>query len=196
MLIVCASAKYPLALLNHVLDNLGDDLGIGYDIGCGFAETADRSKMVGPKVRSRRAKITPNAFHGWLHHRLCQVQHHPLYQDGYGIEDLEEMERIFSSSNNVARCTRFASIFHWMQFFDLHFSQWDSDKYEELSMYSNNSYPIRALIDCRQLFVQQLSAGHQDHRRFQPGCREAEGGPEYFRRRFDILAEGRSIVPP
>ena len=44
------------------------------------------------------------------------------------------MERVFSSTNSVARGIRYASQFHWFQSLDLHLMQWDEDKYTELSV--------------------------------------------------------------
>ena len=79
-------------------------------------------------------KVVVNAFHGFARNRICQLQNHPLYLTGFGIEDLETCERIFSSSNSAAVLIRHASLFHWTQYLDLHFDQWDSDKYLELSM--------------------------------------------------------------
>lgn len=76
-----------------------------------------------------------NAFHGWSHNRLCQLYNHPLYTDGVGIEDLETMECIFSASNAVAPCIWLATRYHWMQALDLHFQQWDEDKYNELGVH-------------------------------------------------------------
>ncbi|KIK12282.1 hypothetical protein PISMIDRAFT_18846 [Pisolithus microcarpus 441] len=64
---------------------------------------------------------------------MCQLENHPLYQSGFGNEDLETCERIFSSSNNMAPLICHTSEFHWKQFLDLHFNQWDVDKYLELS---------------------------------------------------------------
>jgi hypothetical protein len=116
-----------------MLDTQVDDQALGYDIGCAFSQTVKNSPMLSDKAAKKRIIINPNTFHGWLHNRLCQLSNHPLYQPGYGIEDLEVLERVFSSSNGVARCTRFGTPFHWMQYFDLHFNQWDEDKYEALS---------------------------------------------------------------
>ncbi|EMD33917.1 hypothetical protein CERSUDRAFT_97846 [Gelatoporia subvermispora B] len=110
-------AKYPLAIVDWILDVHHDQCGCGYDIGCAFNETANNSAKVGPKLYN-----------------------HPLYILGYGIEDLEGMERVFSSSNTVARCIRYASLFHYLQFLDLHFSQWDEDRYSELSRFLYNNY--------------------------------------------------------
>lgn len=45
------------------------------------------------------------------------------------------MERVFSASNAVARTTRYATQYHWTQALDLHFQQWDDDKYRELSKF-------------------------------------------------------------
>jgi hypothetical protein len=127
-------AKYPLAIVDHLLDTLGDDLAVGYDIGCTFESTLKGSKMVGAKAERQKLSSPLNAFHGWAHNRLCQLLNHPLFRQGLGLEDLEVLERIFSASNSVARCVRFASRFTWKQFLDLHFQQWDEDKYAELSM--------------------------------------------------------------
>ncbi|KAI0771436.1 hypothetical protein BC629DRAFT_1531885 [Irpex lacteus] len=133
-------AKYPLAITNHILDvHDDDDMTIGYDIGCAFTGTASRSSL-GPRVKARRLKFVVNAFHGYAHNRLCQTMHHILYQPGCGIEDLETMERVFSASNNVARTIRYASQFHWAQALDLHFRQWDEEKYHELSRFLYNNY--------------------------------------------------------
>lgn len=55
--------------------------------------------------------------------------------DGFSIEDLEVMEQIFSASNGVARTIRYATKYHWMQALDLHFRQWDEEKYLEISLY-------------------------------------------------------------
>ncbi|KAI0818788.1 hypothetical protein BC629DRAFT_1588119 [Irpex lacteus] len=134
-------AKYPLAITNHTLDVHDDmDITIGYDIGCAFTGTANRSALLGPRVQSRRLSFVVNAFHGYAHNRLCQTMHHITYKPGCGIEDLETMERIFSASNNVARTIRYASQFHWKQALDLHFRQWDEEKYYELSRFLFNNY--------------------------------------------------------
>lgn len=109
------------------------DIGIGYDIGCAFEATVAKSPLLRDIAKRRGVTFVVNAFHGYAHNRLCQVHHHPLYKEGFGLEDLETMERIFSSSNEVARTIRYASYFHWKQALDLHFTQWDEDKYAELS---------------------------------------------------------------
>lgn len=121
--------------MDKILDVHGDDTGMGYDIGCSFTKTALASKLVGPKLVGKRMRFVVCAFHGYAHNRLCQLSYHPLYLDGYGLEDLEGMERVFSLSNTAARLVRYASRFHWLQYLDLHFLQWDDDRYAELSQY-------------------------------------------------------------
>ena len=79
-------------------------------------------------------QLVVNAFHGHAHNRMCQLQYHPLYLPGTGLEDFETCEHVFSSSNATAGLIRHASHFHYVQFLKLHFSQWDADKYAELSM--------------------------------------------------------------
>jgi hypothetical protein len=64
---------------------------------------------------------------------VCQLQNHPLYLLGFGLEDLATCECVFAGSNPATRLIRHASYFHWLQFIDLQFDQWDKDKYAELS---------------------------------------------------------------
>ncbi|KAI6149057.1 hypothetical protein EDD17DRAFT_1766528 [Pisolithus thermaeus] len=132
-------AKYGLAAVSRLLDVCGEDQAVGHDVGCASKKTIASSSL-GNEVQEKRLKVVVNAFHGFAHNRLCQLENHPLYQVGFGNEDLETCERIFSSSNNTAPLIRHASEFHWKQFLDLHFSQWDSDKYLELSRFLYNNY--------------------------------------------------------
>lgn len=92
-----------------------------------------RSHLLGQKAESQRLQVFVNAFHGWAHNRLCQLKYHPLYRVGVGLEDLETLEHVFSSSNSIAGPIRHATSFHWLQAVDLHFHQWDDEKYQELS---------------------------------------------------------------
>ncbi|KAG1788605.1 hypothetical protein EV424DRAFT_1356054 [Suillus variegatus] len=126
-------AKYGLAAVNKVLDVCGNDQAIGHDIACSSRKTIATSS-IGPKAKELRLQLVVNAFHGFSHNRRCQLENHPLYLTGLGIEDLETCERIFASSNSTAPLIRHASHFHWVQFLDLHFDKWGTDKYLELSM--------------------------------------------------------------
>ncbi|KAH7902808.1 hypothetical protein BJ138DRAFT_967043, partial [Hygrophoropsis aurantiaca] len=125
-------AKYGLASVNRLLDVCGKDQALGHDIGCASKVTIAASS-VGAKAKNLGLQVAVNAFHGFAHNRRCQLRNHPLYLEGFGIEDLETCERIFSSSNSAAILIRHASHFHWTQYLDLHFNQWDNDKYLELS---------------------------------------------------------------
>ncbi len=126
------SAKYALATVDRLLNELGDDQTIGHDIACSFSATL-RDSSISEKVKKHRLSMSVNAFHGHAHHRMCQLQNHPLYRTILGLEDLETCERVFSASNAVARVIRFASHFHWKQFLDLHFKQWNEDRYLDIS---------------------------------------------------------------
>ncbi|KAI0676054.1 hypothetical protein C8Q78DRAFT_1074995 [Trametes maxima] len=97
-------AKYPLAIVAKALDTLGRRLLIGYDIGCTFGGTISRSSL-GPEFRVIA---------------------------GTGIEDLGGMERIFSSSNQLASVVRYASKYLRRLLIDMYFKQWDEDKYLNL----------------------------------------------------------------
>lgn len=126
------SAKYALATANKLIDVYGPNGITGYDIGCSFSKTVAASSIAN-KVKRLNHRFIVNSFHGHAHNRRCQLQYHTLYQEGLGIEDLETCERVFSGSNAVAPLIRHASYFHWLQFIDLQFDQWDQDWYQELS---------------------------------------------------------------
>ncbi|KAG1856478.1 hypothetical protein F4604DRAFT_1590377 [Suillus subluteus] len=136
-------AKYGLAVTNRLLDICGNDQALGHDIGCSSRKTIAASS-IGARAKALNLIVAVNSFHGYAHNRCCQLQNHPLYLEGFGNEDLETCERIFSSSNSAAVLIRHASHFHWTQFLDLHFDQWDRDKYLELSRFLCNNY-VQAL---------------------------------------------------
>jgi len=60
--------------------------------------------------------------------------------EGAGLEDLETMERVFSSLNAVAVVMRYASAYHRRVFIDMFFQQWDDDKYQNLGLMLFNNY--------------------------------------------------------
>lgn len=126
-------AKYPLALLNHLMSVLGENGGCAYDIGCAFAKTLASSSL-GPRALALNLRMMVGAFHGHAHNRRCQLDWHPMYIDGTGHTEGEGCEHVFASSNELARSTRHASAFHRHQTIEEHFSFWDEDKYAALSM--------------------------------------------------------------
>ncbi|KAG2058708.1 hypothetical protein BDR06DRAFT_980166 [Suillus hirtellus] len=119
-------AKYALATTNKILDVYRPHGATGYDIGCLYSTTVHCFLV--------------NSFHGHAHNCHCQLEFHPLYQKGLGLEDLETCERIFSALNAVSPIICHAAYFHWLQFIDLHFNQWDQDKYLELSKFLCDNY--------------------------------------------------------
>jgi hypothetical protein len=120
--------KYPLAMVRHLIDHYGADIGIGYDIMCAFWKTLRRSSL-GADVTAMRFRGVVPAFHGHAHNRACQIGWHPLYVDGVGLEDFEECERTFALSNHLASSTRLATVFHRQQQIEEHFQFHDQDKH-------------------------------------------------------------------
>ncbi|KAG2127666.1 hypothetical protein DEU56DRAFT_758550 [Suillus clintonianus] len=92
------------------------------------------------KAADHNLILAVNTFHGHVHNHKCQLQHHPLYLHGFGLEDLETCERVFAASNAAAPLICHASHFHYVQFLELHFDQWDINKYLELSRFILNNY--------------------------------------------------------
>ncbi|KAI0683926.1 hypothetical protein BC835DRAFT_1294591 [Cytidiella melzeri] len=120
-------AKYPLATVAKVLESIGQDTLGGYDIGCAFLSTVQRSSL-GPAFQEKNSRFCVCAFHGYSHCHTCQMRFHPNNLTGAGLEDLETMERIFSASNQLASVTRYASPYRRRLFIEAYFRQWDEDK--------------------------------------------------------------------
>ena|ERR1700722_18994855 len=125
--------KYPLACVEKLLETYGHNIGLGYDIACAFMKTLANSSL-GPKAEDFRLRGVVPAFHGHAHNRKCQLDWHPMYIQGIGLEDFEECERTFSKSNELASVTRFATPFHRRQQIEQHFHFHSEDKYTESGM--------------------------------------------------------------
>ncbi|KAJ7027665.1 hypothetical protein C8F04DRAFT_1266767 [Mycena alexandri] len=133
-------AKYPLAIVNELLDAYGKKLGLGYDVGCHFEETIKKSNL-SAKAKENMLKMLVGAFHGHAHNRLCQLKFLATYIHGLGLEDLEGCERFFSKSNEMAKVVRYSSRFHRQQEitgFIKHFD--DFETYPNLSKFLCKNY--------------------------------------------------------
>ncbi|THG98024.1 hypothetical protein EW026_g4083 [Hermanssonia centrifuga] len=111
-------AKYALATVNQLLDQLGDD-------------QTRKSKDIGSSCQSMPFMAMPT----------------------------------IEASNAVARVIRFSSHFHWQQFLDLHFKQWNQDRYADLSKFLFNNYKQAGKIIAEftpQLLIYKQSSGITD----------------------------------
>ena len=104
-------AKYPLAIVNKLINCFGSNLAAGYDINCSFATTLFNS-TIGPHTLLTNHASLVGALHRHAHCRVCQLENLVTYIDGLGLEDLETYEHMFSKSNVLATTTRHTSIFH------------------------------------------------------------------------------------
>ncbi|KDQ34014.1 hypothetical protein PLEOSDRAFT_1032013 [Pleurotus ostreatus PC15] len=138
-------AKYPLAMVAKALETLGSDILMGYDIGCSFSSTLAHSSL-SSKAQELWFRLCVNAFHGYSHNYACQMKNHPNIIEGMGLEDLETLEHIFSSSNQLARIIRYSSAFQRRLYIDTYFHQWDEDKYLNLGQMLLNNYKQALLI--------------------------------------------------
>ena len=129
-------AKYPLAVVEHLLKTLGEGIGAGYDVGCHFDITLSRTPLAQLAHQSAFVSLV-NIFHGHGHNRKCQVKRLPTYVDGMGLEDLEGCERLFAKMNELAGGFRHSSAFHQRQSLALYFQHLDEvDTKEALSEFS------------------------------------------------------------
>jgi len=108
-------SKYPLAILNKALQTLGEDVLVVYDIGCSFRETLSSSTL-GPAIEAMHFCMFIPAFHCYPHNWLCQLQNHPLYFKGVGLEDFETCKQLFSFTNGCSGATCHVHKF-WMASF-------------------------------------------------------------------------------
>jgi len=106
---------------------------VGYEIGCGFSVMANNSQLFGPKLQENNYWFCVGSFHGHAHCQLCQLDWHPQYISGSGLEDFEGCEWCFSQSNAIALCTLHASALKQKQAIIQHFECWKMDKYADLS---------------------------------------------------------------
>ncbi|KAJ6493110.1 hypothetical protein C8R45DRAFT_1095624 [Mycena sanguinolenta] len=88
-------AKYPLAIVDKLLDAFGLKIGGGYDIGCHFETTINNSDL-GDKARNNQFRSLVGSFHGHAHNRLCQLS-------------------FLAMSNGLAWSIQYASKFHRKQ---------------------------------------------------------------------------------
>jgi hypothetical protein len=142
---------------------------IGYDIACQHCVTAHNHPLTGNLVRDNETGYANGAFHGYAHERSCQLDWHPLYKDGAGMEDFETCERFFSHSNDVARCTQHASKRNRREQIHQHMEASDKDAIAHMGEYRSISCTTRRPLNrnaLRQIFIHQISKRCGATRRF------------------------------
>ncbi|KAJ7175601.1 hypothetical protein C8R46DRAFT_1160846 [Mycena filopes] len=134
-------SKYPLAVVEELLDAFGAGIAGGFDVGCGLATTLWNSPL-GSRALLQNFCCMVGAFHGHAHNRLCQLKFLATYIKGLGLEDLEGCERFFSRSNANAGSVRYASAFHRLQALTTYFAYFDShETYANLSKFYLSTPP-------------------------------------------------------
>jgi len=63
---MCPSAKYPLAIVDRILNVFGPNVGIGYDIGCSFSKTIQSSSLA-TQAAALNIRFAVPSFHGYAH---------------------------------------------------------------------------------------------------------------------------------
>ncbi|OBZ74171.1 hypothetical protein A0H81_06337 [Grifola frondosa] len=131
--------KYPLAVVDRLIEMYGPNVKLGYDIWCAFSKTLATSSLNDRALAACFSGVVP-AFHGHSHNRGCQVLWHPMYMEGAGKEDFEGCERLFSESNALASGTRLATPFHRRQAIEQFFTFWGEQKHAESGRFIFNNY--------------------------------------------------------
>ncbi|KZS89572.1 hypothetical protein SISNIDRAFT_489252 [Sistotremastrum niveocremeum HHB9708] len=154
-------AKYPLALISKCMELYDDHLQRGHDIGGSLEVTLVNSSLA-EEAKSKGCDVCVNAFRGHAHCRRCQLGHHLMYKCGASLEDLEGCERLFLSSNSIARTIRHANEFHYLQSLDTHLRQRDEDKFAEVIPSSTLQTSLRNSQRMRSR--RQMDEAEQAHR--------------------------------
>ncbi|THU79171.1 hypothetical protein K435DRAFT_875809 [Dendrothele bispora CBS 962.96] len=173
-------SKYALAIVDRLIDVLGEDLALGYNLGCGFAVTVGKSSL-GPKAKDKRYVSLVGTFHGHAHARLCQTEHLGTYIEGNGLEDSEGCERFFSKSNALASSVRYSSSFHRQQAIGAYFEHNDDfETWPNLVKFLENNYKqaLEILRDVPVLQVEMYELGITSETTF---CQWLEEEKEYLK---------------
>ncbi|KAJ6522137.1 hypothetical protein DFH09DRAFT_938515, partial [Mycena vulgaris] len=133
-------AKYPLAIVHHLLDILGT-VAMGYEVGCKLDKTIKAHPALKGLAHEKAFRSLVGAFHGHGHNRLCGVDNLTIYVRGVGLEALEGCEILFSKSNALASTTRYSSRFHRQRAITTYFKHADTfDTYQGLTLMLCNKY--------------------------------------------------------
>ncbi|THU78145.1 hypothetical protein K435DRAFT_700709, partial [Dendrothele bispora CBS 962.96] len=173
-------SKYALAIVDRLIDVLGEDIALGYDIGCGFAVTVGKSSL-GPKAKDKRYVSLVGTFHGHAHAQLCQTEHLGTYIEGNGLEDSDGCERFFSKSNALASSVRYSSSFHRRQAISAYFEHNDDfETWPNLVKFLENNYKqaLEILRDVPVLQVEMYELGITSETTF---CKWLEEEKEYLK---------------
>ncbi|KAJ7050911.1 hypothetical protein C8F01DRAFT_1212858 [Mycena amicta] len=198
-------SKYPLAVIEALLDHFGPNTALGYDVGCKIETTIAQSEL-GEKAQRLGLRCLVGSFHGHAHNRRCQLEHLATYLKGMGLEDFEGCERCFSHSNGLSNSCRYATPFHWKQEITSYFKQTDSaDTYANLSVFLCNNYKqalnlLEGEADLKEAMALNGIASTEEFetalmqegvflRRLQAGAKSKEetGAMEYLRKLQTLL---------
>ncbi|KAJ7832527.1 hypothetical protein B0H14DRAFT_3087771 [Mycena olivaceomarginata] len=133
-------AKYGLAVIHHLIENLGE-IAMGIDVGCQTGKMVKAHPRLSQLARDNNFKCLVGSFHGLRHGRLCQVSNLAMYVPCMGLEDCEGCESYFSKSNALASTTRYSSVFHRHQAITTYMQHADTyDAYQGLTVVISNKY--------------------------------------------------------
>jgi len=148
-------AKYPLAIIDHLLSVYRPSGACAYNIGCAFAKTLNASSL-GRKVCELCLCMMVGTFHGHAHNCKCQMDWHPMYIAGTGKSEGEGCKHVFFLSNDLAQGTDHASRFHHHQAIQQHFAFWNEDKYVALCMYFMVCMDLQCRFWISPLYLESL----------------------------------------
>ncbi|KAG6808240.1 hypothetical protein H0H92_004756 [Tricholoma furcatifolium] len=108
-------SKYPMAVVQRLLDVFGEDLGGGYDIGCKFGTTIDTSEL-DEQAQMLHFKALVGLFHGHAHNCICQLSNLATYVRGMGLEDLEGCKFLVNNYRQALHLLASEHVFHeWLK---------------------------------------------------------------------------------
>ena len=97
--------RYILSCLKQVLGmpDYGSNIRICYDVGCKLRTSLERTECL---ASIKNVPIAVGIFHIIGHAPSCQLSFHPRINSGWGLQDGEHLERLWSTLSGFISMTR------------------------------------------------------------------------------------------
>ncbi|RXW17975.1 hypothetical protein EST38_g7890 [Candolleomyces aberdarensis] len=94
--------KYAIALIEHMFLFLPRNANVValYDIACVVDRSVAQHELFAPGI-AERIRLSTSVMHAYVHEWSCQLHYNPRFQDGLGLTDGENVERLWSRTRGL-----------------------------------------------------------------------------------------------
>ncbi|KAJ2913948.1 hypothetical protein MD484_g6465, partial [Candolleomyces efflorescens] len=94
--------KYAVSLIEHMFLFLPRKATVValYDIGCVVDRSVAQYELFAPGI-AERIRFSTSVMHSYVHEWSCQLYYNPRFQDGLGLTDGENVERLWSRTRGL-----------------------------------------------------------------------------------------------